>query len=268
VIGGLPRTRLPLMAGLILVTLGLLVAATLLIRRERAVAQLRSEFVSRVSHELRTPLTQIRMFAETLLLGRVRSADESRRALEIIDRESRRLTHLVENILQFSRGERGTTTLSKLPRDLAPLVRELVAEFEPLVQDEQIKMVTSLGDAVAPVDEDAFRQVLLNLLDNAVKYGPTPQQIDIATERINGVVRVSVDDEGPSVPKGEREHIWQRYYRLDREQETASAGTGIGLAVVRELVSLHGGRTWVEVGSRGGSRFVVELPAAESEDAR
>jgi signal transduction histidine kinase len=262
VIGGLPRTRLPLLFGLILLTLVLFVVTIVLLRRERLLTQLRSEFVSRVSHELRTPLTQIRMFAETLLLGRVRSESERRRSLEIIDRESRRLTHLVENVLQFSRDERGTTKLAPLPRELAPLIRELVREFRPLIDGDRVRLVTRLEDAVVPLDEDAFRQVLLNLLDNAVKYGPPHQEVAVESRELDGAVHVSVTDEGPGVPAADRERIWRRFHRLDREQESSRAGTGIGLAVVRELVQLHGGRTWVETAAGGGARFVVELPTA------
>jgi len=259
VIGGLPETRLPLLLALILLTLGLFTVTILLLRREWALTQLRSDFVSRVSHELRTPLTQIRIFAETLLLGRVRSEEERKRSLEIIDRESRRLTHLVENLLEFSRHERGTTKLAPRPQALAPLIHELVQEFRPLVSDRDVRFVTRLEEAVVPVDEDAFRQVLLNLLDNAVKYGPMRQEIDVASRRIAGYLQITVDDEGPGIPPGERERIWERFHRLDREHEPAQAGTGIGLAVVRELVQLHVVRTRVEAGARGVSRFVVVL---------
>ena len=262
VIGGLPKTRLPLLLGLITLTFALLIAAVLLLRRERALTQLRSEFVSRVSHELRTPLAQIRLFAETLFLDRVRSQEERRRALTIIDRESRRLTRLVENVLQFSRGERGSASLTARPQELSALVQGLVKDFRPLVEEESVELKTELEELVVPVDEDALRQILLNLLDNAVKYGPASQVILVETRRDNGAAIVSVDDQGPGVPAEDRERIWKRFRRLDRAQEASSAGTGIGLAVVRELAALHGGRSWVETGTRGGARFVVELPMA------
>ncbi|MEO6325227.1 MAG: histidine kinase dimerization/phospho-acceptor domain-containing protein, partial [Thermoanaerobaculia bacterium] len=132
VIGGLPRSRLPVLLGLLLLASLLTLTAVLQLRREWALAALRSEFVAQVSHELRTPLTQIRMFSETLLLDRVRSEEERRRSLEIIDREARRLDHLVENLLRFSRGERGEARIATKSRDLVPLVRQLLAEFEPL----------------------------------------------------------------------------------------------------------------------------------------
>ncbi len=261
VIGGLPRSRLPILLSLLLLTIGLLGASVWQMRRERALARMRSEFVARVSHELRTPLTQIRMFAETLLLGRARTPEEHRRSVEIIDQEARRLSHLVENILQFSRGERGTTRLAPRPVEMAPLLRDLAEKFQPVARTRQVRIVTSLeADATVLADDEAVTQVILNLLDNAVKYGPEGQQVHLGLEKAGRVVRVTVEDEGPGVPERDRERIWARWQRLDRDERRAISGAGMGLTVVRDLVSLHGGRTWVEAGPRGGARFVVELP--------
>ncbi len=264
VIGGLPRARLPMLLGLLVLTVGLLTAAIFQLRRARALAQLRSDFVSQVSHELRTPLTQIRMFAETLLLGRVRSEKEGRRSLEIVDQEARRLSHLVENILQFSRSERGTIRLAPEPRELVPLVRDLVRDFTPLVGRREVSFAIHPADDVAArLDEDAMHQILINLLDNAVKYGPSKQQVLIGLERADGWARLTVDDEGPGIPAPERQRVWGSFQRLERDRRSAIAGTGIGLAVVRDLVALQGGRIRVEEGERGGARFVVELPLAD-----
>jgi len=262
VIGGVPQSRLGLVLGLLGLSTGLVVVALLQLRRERALQRLREEFIASVSHELRTPLTQIRMFAETLLLDRVRSDAERRRALEIVDREARRLTHLVENVLQFSRGERGTLAVSREVRPLAPLVREVLEQFQPLAMGSGARLQARLDEsAAAAVDAGALRQILLNLLDNAVKYGPRDQELIVSLEQGKGVVRLSVDDQGPGIPAGERRRVFERYERLARDQRSAVAGTGIGLAVVADLVEGHGGRVFVEDGSRGGARFVVELPA-------
>ena len=264
VIGGLPRSRLPFLLGLLAVTTGLTLTAVRQLRRERVLTEMRSDFVSRVSHELRTPLTQIRMFAETLLLNRVRSEEERRRSLEIIDRESRRLTNLVENVLRFSRGERGEDRVDAAPRDVVPLLRQLLVDFEPLLSGRARIRTDLPGHAVARVDEGAFRQVLLNFLDNAVKYGPPEQEIRVGAETdAGGKVRITVEDEGPGIPARERDRIWRRFYRLARDRESAVAGTGIGLAVVRELTLLQGGRAFAEEGARGGARFVVELEGAD-----
>jgi signal transduction histidine kinase len=261
-IGGLPRSRLPVLIALIAVTFGLTLTAGLQLRKERLLARMRSDFVSRVSHELRTPLTQIRMFAETLLLERVRSDDERSRYLAIIDREARRLSHLVENVLRFSRTERGEVRLAPRPHDLGPLVRDLLDEFRPLAAARGVQLAARVEDgAMASVDDDALRQILLNLLDNAVKYGPIGQEVVVGITPGAASVRVWVDDEGPGIPSADRERIWRRFFRLESHRASTIAGTGIGLTVVRDLVDLHGGRSWVEPGARDGARFVVEFPA-------
>src|SRR3989440_450624 len=249
-------------------TAGLVVAALLQLRREYELSRLRADFVSGVSHELRTPLAQIRMFSETLLLGRVRTDEERERSLEIIDQEARRLTHLVENLLHFSRSERRLTRLSPAAAPLAPLVSEAAEAFAPLAAARGVRLCTDLTDGiVAPVDADALRQMLLNLLDNAVKYGPAGQTVTLGLTLADGRALVSVDDQGPGIPAAERERIWDRFWRLERDRDSAVAGTGIGLAVVRELVALHGGGAWAEDGQNGplpaggrGVRFVIELP--------
>jgi len=260
VMGGLPRSRLPLVLGLLGVSTGLLVTALLQLRREQALQRLRVEFVASVSHELRTPLTQIRMFAETLLLKRIRSEEEGERALEILDREARRLTHLVENVLQFSRGERGAVSLELSSRRLAPLVRDVLEQFAPIA-GPGVRFVASLPEeAEARIDPDALRQILLNLLDNAVKYGPTEQEIVVAVERAERGVRLVVEDRGPGVPPRERLRIFERFQRLERDRLSSVAGTGIGLAVVSDLAARMHGKAFVEDAPSGGARFVVELP--------
>ena len=246
----------PIYVVLLIVTAVLLVTAILQIGRERALARMRSDFVAGVSHELRTPLTQIRMFVETLRLDRIRSDEERRRSLAIIDQEARRLAQLVENVLQFSRGERGVLRIAARPTDVGAVVTNAIEGFaSPVKIETQIEPET-----LATVDEDAVRQIVLNLLDNAVKYGPQDQTVRVEVKRAGENVQLVVEDEGPGVPPHQRKRIFRRYVRLARERTRAIAGAGIGLAVVRELVSLHGGRAWCEAGARG-ARFVVEIPS-------
>jgi signal transduction histidine kinase len=263
VIGGLPPSRLPFLGGLLVLTAVLVATAIREIRRERRLQRLRADFVANVSHELRTPLAQIRMFSETLLLGRVRSEEEATRSLRIIDREVRRLSHLVENVLQFSRGERDAVARppGREPLPLAPRVDETIEMFRPLVADTGTRIVARLQpDLEAAFDPDSLRQVLLNLLDNAAKYGPRGQEIVVGASSGNGTVRLFVEDQGPGIPEGQREQVFERFYRLPREAASAIAGTGIGLSVVRDLVAREGGRAYVETSSRAGARFVVEIP--------
>ena len=266
IIGGLPGSRLPLTVLLALLTAGLIVVTLLKLQRERELARLRTEFVSNVSHELRTPLAQIRMFAETLLLGRVRSNSERDRALTIIDKEARRLTTLVENVLHFSRAERRAIQLAPEETELPDFLDEVVESFRPLAATHDVAIGTDFQDAVALVDRGAVRQIVLNLLDNALKYGPHGQTVQVALRTLGSFIQITVEDEGPGIPSHERERIWERFSRLERDRETVTAGTGIGLAVVRELTTLHGGTCRVENGS-DGARFVVELPLASEHRA-
>ena len=259
-IGDLPSERLPLLLGVLALSAVLATIGVMQLRRESELARLRSDFIASVSHELRTPLAQVRMFAETLLLGRVRSEEERLRSLQIVDQEARRLTHLVENILQFSRAEREVITLAPVAVDLAAQVREAVEAFAPVARSRHVTVQTALeSGVVCMVDPGALRQILLNLLDNAVKYGPQGQTVTIALRQVGSFARIVVDDEGPGIPAEDRERIWEPYQRLESAVTGAVAGSGIGLAVVAQLVTLHGGRAWTENAPGRGSRFVVEL---------
>jgi signal transduction histidine kinase len=260
IIGGLPRSRVPLLLGLLALTVTLIVAALLLLRREQELGRLRADFVSGVSHELRTPLAQIRMFAETLRLGRVRNEDERQRSLTIVDQEARRLTHLVENLLYFSRSERQAPRITLQSGHLPSLIREVTESFTPLARARSMSIKTEAPlEMTAMIDADAVRQILLNLLDNAVKYGPDGQTITVRLGARAGLALLAVEDEGPGVPERDRNRVWERFWRLERDRHSNIAGTGIGLSIVHELAELHGGSVAVEQAATGGARFVVLL---------
>src|SRR5690606_27405667 len=261
--GGMPRPRLPFLLVLLGVIGAALVAALIVLRRESELMKLRSDFVASVSHELRTPLAQIRMFTETLLLGRVRSDVERRRALEIIDQEARRLAALVENVLTFGRGAERRMRVAPKPTSFAEEVQRIVDSFAELrlAQAADIRLELQ-DDIVVPVDRDALRQVLLNLVDNALKYGPMGQRITVGTALFGETARVWVDDQGPGVPPAERERVFESFQRLSRDLEQSVTGSGIGLSVVRELVRMHGGTTSIEDAPGGGARVVAEFPGA------
>ncbi len=260
---GIPRDRSWQLLALLVLACGLVLAALLLLRREAQLARVRADFVSSVSHELRTPLAQIRMFAEMLSLGRVRSETDRQRSLEIIDKEARRLSHLVENVLQVARSERATGRVHATETRLAPVVRDTVESFMALHREGELAVRLELqDDLVAPADAQAVRQILLNLLDNAAKYGPARQQIVAGLAIFDGAARLWVDDEGPGVPPHERQRVFEMFYRAARDVQSQAIGSGLGLGIVRELTSLHGGRTWIEAAPQGGARVVVEFPNA------
>jgi len=266
VVGGLPASRLPMLIALFVIAAGLLTVALVQLRRQQELARLRTEFVSGVSHELRTPLAQIRWFAELLHMGKLRSEEERGRSAGIIDQEARRLTYLVENVLNFSRAEKGTNRISPAPADLDHEIADALELFTPLARARKMTLASSLAaNAVVSFDRDALRQILLNLLDNAVKYGPAGQTITVSSEVVGDRARISVEDQGPGIPHTDRLRVWEPYVRLNRDVESATGGSGIGLSVVRELVTLHGGRTRAESSPSGGARVVIELPLTQPE---
>ena len=261
IIGGVPRSRVPLLFALLALTIALTVAAGDQLRRELELSRLRDDFVSSVSHELRTPLAHIRMFAETLRLGRVRSAEEGERSLAIVENEARRLEHLVENVLVISRAERRALEIHPRPTSLTSLIQEVVAEFVPLAATSESRIALELApDVRANVDASAVRQILLNLLDNAVKYGPRGQVITVRLATSAFGPRLEVDDEGPGIAPDERQRIWERFWRSPSVRHAGVAGTGVGLAIVGDLVRLHRGRASADCTPGGGARIIVEFP--------
>jgi signal transduction histidine kinase len=260
-VGGLPASRLPQIAALLGLTLVLGTGALLLLRREQQLARLRDDFVSSVSHELRTPLTQIRVMGELLADKGFKSPPEEERAREVIRREALRLTNLVDNVLQFARMRRGPQALAARTLPLGEVISEACDALVPLSSSKRVTLDVRITDDIRVVgDRDAVVQILRNLLENAIKYGPEGQTVRVAAEAHDGVARLAVEDQGPGVPPSDRDRIWQPYHRLARDRKAAGAGTGLGLSVVAELSALLRGKAWVEDAPGGGARFVVELP--------
>jgi signal transduction histidine kinase len=275
IIGGLPRSRLPEVLATAFVAVCLLTLLLLQFRRQEELGRLRDDFVSGVSHELRTPLAQIRLLAELFRMGKVPTDEGKERSLRIIDEEARRLSFLVDSILSFTRARKQPDQLAPVRTDIAAEIEEIIAGFAPLAQAQGMTITTRLhGGLVADVDRSALRQVLLNLLDNAVRYGPRGQTVTVATASgpaHEGTWTLEVSDQGPGVPSHERERIFDAYYRMKRDAGGAVGGTGIGLAVVRRLVTEHGGDVHVAPPRPGenGTRFVVTLPVSTpTQDAR
>ena len=278
VAGGLPRRGLPLLPALLLLATALALVAVRQLRREQELARLRADFVASVSHELRTPLAQIRLFLETLRLGRWRTAEQRDWLLGHADREATRLSHLVENVLAFARTDRdarGTPAACPersegcAPTDVAVEVRDAADAFAPLAAARGTAVtVRAEDDAHAALDRAAFRQVVLNLLDNAVKYGPAGQTVVVTVARRardggdgRDEVLVTVDDAGPGVPAAQRRRVWEPFARGEGDHVRAAGGSGIGLSIVREIVARHGGRAWLDDAPGGGLRAGVALPA-------
>jgi len=266
VIGGLPDPRLTLLSVMMALTLGLGLVAFVQLRRERRFQQVRDDFVFGVSHELRTPLAQIRMFAELQETQKLTSEEDRRRAVRVVHREAMRLSHLVDNILQFSQLRRaGGHRMRREQLDLPTAIGDIVEMFEPLLEVRGVRL-DFVAERGLPVlaDRDALIRIMMNLLDNAAKYGPSGQTIRVRVRRVADAVRVSVADQGPGIPRADRKRIWDAYRRLDRDIEATVPGTGIGLSVVHELAGIYDWRVWVEDAEGGGALFIVELPLVPS----
>ena len=264
-IGGDPPARLPVLVSLLLLCAVLLTTTIVLAGRAIELARIRSEFVANVSHELRTPLAQVLLFSETLSYGRMSTRREVRRAADIIVGETRRLMQLVDNVLLFGRGERRPVPPPTEAVLLAPLVREVLITFSPLAAAADATVTAErLDDCVVPADRAELRQLLLNLLDNAVKYGPRGQTVAVGLAHVGDDdrtrARIWVQDEGPGIPDGDRQRVWEPFVRLARDVESQTAGSGIGLSVVHQIVRRHRGAVRVESAPSGGACIVVDLP--------
>lgn len=254
--GGLPASPGAwILAGFLLLS-GLIAGTGIVAWRALELGRLRSEFASSMTHELRTPLTQIQLFAETLLLERARSPESRRGAVEAIVRETRRLVGMLENVLAVSRVGRPSERLLFRPEPVDRLVEEVMAGFGPLLRQRGITPVVLTGDSgTAPVDAEAVRRILINLVDNAIRHAPGGKTITVTAAIAGPALVLTVEDEGPGLAEAEISRLWQPF-----ERGGATGGSGLGLAVVRRLVDLHGGAVRVERGQAGGARFVVSLP--------
>lgn len=211
-------------------------------RQERELARLRTEFVASASHELRTPLAQIRLFSELLRTGGLRTPADTERALRVIADESLRLSSLVDNLLTFASLRRSAESAPGETCDIADEASQLLADFAPLARERHATISAHLVDRVpARVNPDAFGQVLINYLDNALKYGGVDQTITVRVWQSAHTANVSVEDQGAGIPGDERERVWQAFYRRAGDASSAESGSGLGLAVVRDLVLQCGG---------------------------
>jgi signal transduction histidine kinase len=249
--------------GLLLVVIAAgLVATYRLVRGERQMARLKADFVANVSHDLKTPLSLIRMFAETLEMGRV--ADEGRRQeyYRVIIRESERLSRLIDNVLDFSRIEGGRQTYDIVPTAVEPLVRDTVESFDYLLAEQafdvRVEVAADLADV--PLDGAAVGQALANLIDNAIKYSGETKSLAVDARIDGGYLTLTVTDQGIGIPLGEQQRIFEKFYRVGRSDTQGRRGSGVGLALVRHIAEAHDGRVTLESRPGHGSRFTLWFP--------
>lgn len=233
----------------------------------RRLEEVRRDFVANLSHELKTPLTAIRGYAETLL-DECRGGLETRsyasgfqKSIEVIFRHSRQLEHLMENLLNLSRIESGKDEIALESIPLRTFVDHLLERFQAQAKVKEIELSNQIREEeLLKADPSKLNQMLGNLVDNALKYTPEKGKIRIEGSARPGFYELAVEDTGPGIPEGERERIFERFYRLDKSRTRLSGGAGLGLAIVKHLAELHGGRVSAASGAGPGARFEISLP--------
>ena len=255
-------------AGLILTLGATLLAAYLLLRdvhREVQMAEMRSHFVASVSHELKTPLTAIRMFAETLALGRTGGERATSEYLQTIVSESERLSRLVDNVLDFSRIEQGRKIYRLQSTCLTDVVRSAARTMQYPLSQLGFTLNISIDDGVPPLqaDADALEQALLNLLANAMKYSGDARQIEMRLGRNANEAFIDVIDHGLGISREEQTRIFEKFYRVRSAETDRIAGTGLGLTLALHVVEAHKGRLEVSSDVGRGSVFSVRIPLQE-----
>lgn len=242
---------------------GWLIVADL--NRQLSLARQKTDFVSNVSHELKTPLTSIRMFSELLADQRVTDPAKQRSYLHIITAEAARLTRLINNVLDFSRMERGEKKYNFHDADLGKIARETAETYRPHLENNGFQMDCILPPGELPVraDTDGIAQVIVNLLSNAEKYSNGEKKISVEARRQDGPLpcaEVRILDRGAGVPRGSEEKIFEKFYRAHDSLSSGIQGSGLGLTLARQIARAHGGDVIYEAREGGGSCFVLRLP--------
>ena len=229
--------------------------------REWRFAQLKSEFVAHLSHDLRRPLTSIQMFSEMLKEGHIPGEEKKQEYYNIIANESDKLTHLANNILDFSRIERKRIRYNFQQADITAIVRDTVERFKTYMLDDKHPVVLAM-DPCPPVKVDihTMTQAVMNLLTNAAKYSPPGSSVEVYVRNHKKEVVIDVVDYGYGVPASEHKKIFQKFYRVSKTYVAQTEGSGLGLTLVQYTAEAHGGRVTVESREGKGSKFTIVLP--------
>jgi two-component system, OmpR family, phosphate regulon sensor histidine kinase PhoR len=256
---------------LVLLFCGLLATGTTLvwvfIAKETGLSQLQTDFVSKVSHELKTPLTSIRLFVETLKLKRAQSPEQVDECLDLLARETDRLSNRIDQLLEWGRMEAGRRVYDLRAEEIGAVVREAVDHFSPLQLQGDAELKLTVPDHLPRVlmDRPALVMALLNLLSNAYKYGGRPRVIEVEVESVDDgkAVEIRVRDNGEGIPRHEHKRIFQKFYRRDDRLSRGQEGSGLGLSIVAHVVRAHRGDVRVDSEPGSGATFCIELPAVE-----
>jgi signal transduction histidine kinase len=232
------------------------------VRREMHLSRLKSDFVANVSHELKTPLALVRLFAETLEMGRVQSPEKAHEYYHVINKESQRLTQLINNILDFSRIEAGRKEYRFAPTHVARVVENVLETYRFQIEQQGVRLEEDLQADLPKVmaDEEALTQAVLNLVNNAIKYSREDKYLKVSARRDGDTLRLSVVDHGIGVAKSEQKKIFDKFYRAEDSLVHDTKGSGLGLSLVQHIMDAHGGRVEVDSAPGRGSTFTLVLP--------
>jgi two-component system phosphate regulon sensor histidine kinase PhoR len=230
----------------------------------RRLEQIRQDFVANVSHELRTPISSIKGYAETLLEGALDDKDHAREFIGIIIQDSNRLASLINDLLDLSRIESGKMRMVFLPQDAVSLIKRAAAIMENQAKAKSIalKFDLSFGLPKIKADETRFFQVMINLLDNAIKYTTDGGSVMVSAKAVNDALQIDISDTGIGIEEKDLPRIFERFYRVDKARSRELGGTGLGLSIVKHIVQAHGGQVWVVSELGKGSTFSFTIPLA------
>ncbi len=264
-VAGEKRQYVLLLGGVILMmALGIVVTVRAAVH-EMEVARIQADFVANVSHELKTPLALIRMFGETLEMGIVSDEEKRKEFYTIIRKESERLTHLINNVLDFSKMNAGGKVYNLEEADLAEVVRSTLDAYEFHIRDLGFEVESHFPSEpiLVPIDKDAVSQALLNLLSNATQYSEERKHIRVEVRKNASVAQVSILDEGVGIPKKEQDKIFEKFYRSSTAKTKETRGVGLGLTLVKNIVEAHRGSIEVQSEEGQGSTFTLKIPLGE-----
>lgn len=232
------------------------------VTERRRLEQLRTEFIANVSHELRTPMTSIKGFLETLLDGALDDREAALHFLKIMSNETRRLTRLIDDLFALSNIENRKIIPNKEPLEVKAIIEKVISILEQGARDKNIEIVIKIAEKIPLIiaDEDMLTRVVINLLDNAIKYTPRGGNVTVEAGVWDNKVYIRFIDTGIGIPEENLPRVFERLYRVDRARSREYGGTGLGLAIVKHIIDVHGG--WIDVTSRlgKGSVFTVYLP--------
>ena len=262
------QTNLAIIAAMFLVVVVGVVFSLRYVAHEMELAELKSTLVSNVSHELKTPLALIRLFSETLEMGRVENPEKQKEFLRVIHKESDRLTHLIDNVLDLGRIEQGRKTYSKKSVNLSELVRTTLNAYRLQLEQSGFEHELNIEDGLPAIhaDPDAITQALLNLLDNAVKYSQDEKWVRVELTRSDNEAVIQVLDRGIGISPREQSKIFDMFYRVEKGLVHSVKGSGLGLSLVKHIVDAHKGRVIIDSQPGRGSRFSIHLPLDATSD--